>query len=317
MSSDCRQCGARANNAFLCRNCQTTLHATLAAMPWWLNRLTEAAIGQTKMTDNGGRKSAARKDLDGEASLASMIELLPTNEDDLEKARRKREKLALAHALATGGINAKASELLATIADSLGYWTRVLCEQRGADVPTLPAGPAMGASLAAWLAINSAAIALSEDAADIAGDIAGHMDDIIKTINRPQRWWALGECPTQIDDAERDECGTELRAPAETEEVQCRKCGTRHNVHRLLLARKADAEKNLMTRRQLIRYNRELPAEFQVAPRTLRHWLQTGRLCACSGDDDDDDPLYSWVDVQMLVLAKPQILPTGARRRTV
>lgn len=313
--TECRQCGAKSNNAFLCGRCTDKLRDILAAMPWWLDRLTETAIGQTRMSDNAGRKSAARRDLDGDAELAACIEMLPAREEDLEKARRMREKAALAHALATGGINAKASELLATIADSLGYWTRVLCEQRGADVPTLPAGPAKGASLAAWLAINSAAIALSEDAADIAGDIAGHMDDIIKTINRPQRWWALGECPTQIDD--REECGTELRAPAETEEVQCRKCGTRHNVHRLLLARKADAEKNLMTRRQLIRYNRELPAEFQVAPRTLRHWLQTGRLCACSGDDDDDDPLYSWVDVQMLVLAKPQILPTGARRRTV
>ena len=312
--TECRQCGAKAHNAFLCGRCTDKLRDILASLPWWLDRLTETAIGQTRMSDNAGRKSAARRDLDGDAELASCIEMLP-NDDDLEKARRKREKLALAHALATGGINAKASELLATIADSLGYWTRVLCEQRGADVPTLPAGPAMGASLAAWLAINSAAIALSEDAADIAGDIAGHMDDIIKTINRPQRWWALGECPTQTDD--REECGTELRAPAETEEVQCRKCGTRHNVHRLLLARKADAEKNLMTRQQLIRYNRELPAEFQVSPRTLRHWLQTGRLCACSGDDDGDDPLYSWVDVQTLVLAKPQILPTGARRRTV
>jgi hypothetical protein len=116
--SDCTRCGAKANNAFLCRKCLLTAQTTLADLPWWLNRLTEAAVGQTRMTDNVGRKSARRKDLDGDAELAACIELLP-KADDLEKARTARQKQSLAHAVATGGVNLRASELLAEIADSL------------------------------------------------------------------------------------------------------------------------------------------------------------------------------------------------------
>lgn len=296
--TDCQRCGGRANDAFLCRNCQAALQTTLSHLPWWLARLTETAIGQTRMSDNGGRRSARRKDLDGDAELASCIELLP-NEDDLEKARRKREHVALAHALATGGINARASELLDEIADSLGYWCRVLCEQRGLEYTPSPSRRAFGANHARWLRINLGAIAASEDADTIAGDIDGHLEDIVKVVNRPLRWWSLGECPAQVDDAQ-EECGNELRVPANTEEVQCRRCGTRHNVLRLLLSRKSQTETKSMKRSELVRYNRELPAEFQVPPRTLRHWLQTGRLCACG--ELAGDPLYSWIDVQLLML---------------
>ena len=55
-------------------------------------------------------KIRATQRLDGDAELASCIEQLPSD-DDLDKARRKRQQLAR-HALATGGINARASELL-------------------------------------------------------------------------------------------------------------------------------------------------------------------------------------------------------------
>lgn len=293
--SDCGRCGAKAHNAYLCSRCITTAQTTLADLPWWLARLTETATGQTRMADNGGRRSARRKDLDGEKPLAHCIELLP-NEDTLDKARKAREKAALAHALATGGVNARASELLAQIADSLAYWCRVLCEQRGLDYTPSPL-PTHGANHANWLRTNIGAIAAYEDAADILGDIETHLEDIVKVVNRPIRWWHLGECPGWRDDKP---CQTELRVPEGSEEVHCRKCATRHTVHLLLLARKSEAETQPMTRRQLTRYNRELPPEFQVPPRTLQHWLQTGRLCACS--EMAGDPLYSWVDVRLLML---------------
>ena len=59
--TECRRCGAKAQ-LFLCPRCTTTLQRTLDDLPWWLNRLTEAAVGQTRMSDNAGRKSAARRD---------------------------------------------------------------------------------------------------------------------------------------------------------------------------------------------------------------------------------------------------------------
>lgn len=301
--TECQRCDAKAHNAFLCGRCETHLHRLLADLPWWLERLTETALGQTRMADNGGRRSARRRDLDGEAELAACIELLPHGEEDLDKARKAREKAALAHALATGGINARASELLAEIADSLGYWMRVLCEHRGIIPPQLGVSPTLGGMRARWLADNVKAIAASEDAGDVAMDIENHMEDLLRVINRPMRWWALGDCPGWIDkapDREEGPCGSALRVPENTTEVRCRKCGTTHNVQLLLLARKHEAEGTPKTRRELVRYNRELPLEFQVPPRTLRQWLNTGLLQACA--DNDGDPLYSWMDVRLLML---------------
>jgi len=294
--TECTRCGAKSNNAFLCRECLLTAQTALADLPWWLNRLTETAVGQTRMTDNAGRRSARRKDLDGDAELAACIELLP-KADDLEKARTARQKQSLAHAVATGGVNLRASELLAEIADSLAYWCRVLCEIRGLSYTPSPLPVTVGANHARWLRVNAGAIATYDDAADIVGDIEGHLEDIVKVVNRPIRWWNLGECPGWRDD---QPCQTDLRVPEGSEEVHCRKCSTRHTVQLLLLARKAEAETKHMTKRELTRYNRELPAEFQIPPRTLRHWLDTGRLTPCiklAGD-----PLYSWMDVRLLML---------------
>lgn len=294
--TECTRCGAKANNSFLCRNCVNTAQTTLADLPWWLNRLTETAVGQTRMTDNAGRKSARRKDLDGDTDLAACIELLP-KADDLDKARRARQDAALTHALATGGVNARASQLLATIADSLGYWCRVLCEIRGLNYTPSPLPATVGANHARWLRVNIGAIATYDDAADIVGDIEGHLEDIVKIVNRPVRWWHLGPCPGWRDD---QPCQTELRVPEGSEEVHCRRCKNTHTVQLLLLARKAEAEQKHMTKRELTRYNRELPPEFQIPPRTLQHWLDSGRLAACL--ELAGDPLYSWMDVRLLML---------------
>ena len=321
--TECRRCGGKAQ-MFLCPKCETGLLEILTDLPWWLNRLTETALGQTRMSDNGGRKSARRRDLDGEKSLAECIEQLP-DDDDLEKARAKREKRALAHALATGGVNARASELLAEIADGLVFWCRVLCEARGMTYEPPPSRGALGANHALWLKRHVDAITASEDAGDIAADILGRdkkrhslIDQIGRVINRPLRWWKLGQCPTPIRvegpaQAGRPypttACGAELGALQDVKEIRCRECRATHNVHRLLWSRKSEAEAEPMTERELLRYNRDLPPEFQVPPRTLQHWLTTGRLCACG--NSAGDPLYSWIDVRLLVMRRPQMGQAG------
>lgn len=324
-STKCQHCGGGVTDAFLCRQCVETLRTELTELPWWLNRLTETALGQTRMSDNAGRRSARRKDLDGDAELASCIEALP-GDDDLDKARRKREKAALAHALATGGIHARASELLSEIADGLSFWCRALCEARGLDYRPPRPTCSLGANHARWLARHVDAIAASNDAGDIAADILGRdrkraslIDQIVRVINRPYRWWQLGACPTPIrlEGPAQDgrlhpnaPCATELRAREDAREIRCPDCHNLHNVHRLLWSRKSEAEAEPMTERQLVRYNRELPPEFQVPPRTLQHWLVTKRLIPC--DDLDGDPLYSWIDVRLLVVRRPQVAVTGA-----
>lgn len=323
-ATECQRCKGETPD-FLCRECRVELDKALTELPWWLDRLTEAALGQTRMSDNAGRRSAGRRDLDGDAELAACIELLPSA-GDLDKARRKREKVALAHALATGGINARASDLLGEIDDSLACWCRVLCEDRGLEYQPERSGRALGANHAQWLVRHIHAIALSSDAGDIAEDILGRdkrrrglIEQIQAVVNRPWRWWPLGGCPTpiRVEGPNRvgqphpsAPCGFELRAREDATEIRCRECRTVHRVHRLLWARKREIETEPMTSRQLTRYNRELPPEYQVPPRTLRHWLATGRLCACG--ELGGDPLYSWVDVRLLALRRPQTADTGA-----
>lgn len=306
--TECLRCEGKAHNAYLCPRCTSDLRKMLSDMPWWLNRLTETALGHTRMSDNAGRKSATRRDLDGDLELAACIEPLPAGEEDLEKARKAREKLALAHALATGGINAKASELLSEIADSLGYWARVLCESRGLPAPAPSPGSALGTPLAAWLAVNVHAIALSEDADTIALEIEQHLDDIKRTVNRPIKYWYLGQCET-FDEQRDKSCGTHLRVPEGTYEMYCPRCHVNYSVHRLFLARMHERESRLMPFSELAKFNRQLPQEYQIAPRTLQHWRASGIL---RPQIVAEEPLYSWEDVKRLQLRKPQKMATGA-----
>lgn len=308
--TECQRCGAR-SQMFLCAKCERLTRDLLMELPWWLDRLTEAAVGQTRMGDNAGRKSARRKDLDGEAELASCIELLP-NEDDLDKARKAREKAALAHALAAGGVNAKASELLGEIADSLRYWIKVLCDARGQHYQAVQAPNAIshGAKEAIWLAMYVGAISASEDAADILGDIETHHDDIVRVVNRPVRIVYFGRCPTWIEDDNRA-CGVPLRTPDDSVEVYCPRCRRTHNCNRLLLERMDEAERAHLTFDQILRINLDQPPDWQISPRTLRNWKATGMLRPRS-HNADGVALYAWGDVKRLQLRKPQKVMTGA-----
>jgi hypothetical protein len=293
----------------------------LREMPWWLARLTETAIGQTRMSDNAGRKSARRKDLDGDIALAACIEQLPPKEEDLEKARKARERAALAHALATGGINARASELLSEINDSLGYWMRVLCEARGIVPPQLGAGRSLGELQARWLYLNAAAITAYEDAETIVGDIEGHLEDIVRMVNRPVRVWFLGECESW-DERRETPCGADLRVQEGNAEVICPRCHTTHSVHRLFLANVDRAERHIMPWKDLLRVSSTM-GDRQVPRRTLERWRATGQLQPhhWRGPDGEIEliecgpryePMYSWSDVQRLQLRKPQKAATGA-----
>ena len=317
--TECRRCGGRAS-AFLCPRCTTKVDTGLRELPWLLRCLTETATGQTRMSDNGGRRSARRKDLDGDRELAACIEPLPPNKDNnLERARREREQHALATALASGRIHARASQLLGEVADGLAFWCRVICEARGiAYVPIRFMGrrfigplqtdavrasrpTSLGGAEAVWLVVHVASIALSEEADDIASDVERWAEEITIVINRPVRYWPLGQCPAETSDGP---CEAELpRVPEHTEEVRCRSCRSVHSVSRVLVIRKHEREGEPQTWRSLRKYNRDLPPEFQVPERTLRDWLARGRLAPC-GANPEGDPLYSWVDVRLLALDK-------------
>lgn len=319
-TTECQRCGGRAT-LFLCQRHIASLRTLLLELPWWLDRLTETAVGQTRMSDNGGRKSARRTDLDGEKPLAACIEELPEG-DDLDKARRERERHALAVALAAGGCNANASELLAQVAGSLAYWVQVLCEDRGLPTPALPAGRTYGRPAAKWLATYVEAIAAHPEADAIFADIETHHEDIVATVNRPIHRMFLGTCPTWNDERNAY-CGRRLRAPADAVEVHCSRCRATHNVTRLLMAQLSDAEREPVEFDELVRINNCLPEGYGVPARTLRFWRQSDALRprgwlrpdghrGIARHGDGDAPLYSWADVRKLRDSRVQKSATGA-----
>ena len=323
--TECQRCAAKSPNAFLCQRCERTIAQVLADLPWWLNRLVETATGQTRMADTGGRRSARRKDLDGETPLAECIEKFPDDtETDLAKARAARAKAALAHALAAGRVNAKASELLGAIDDSLRYWVKELCDARGVAYARSPLARATapGSEYATWLRVHITAVSASEFAGDIAMDIETHHDDIVEAVNRPRHVLFLGLCPTWDDDR-HSTCGRRLRAPQDAIEVHCRRCNHTHNVNRLLMGQLSDAEREPLPFDELVRINNCLPEGYGIPPRTLRFWRQTETLKprgwlradghrGITRHHPDDVPLYSWADVRKLRDSRPQKTATGA-----
>lgn len=173
-------------HAYLCTRCTKLIAQLLADLPWWLNRLVETATGQTRMTDSGGRRSARRTDLNGEKPLAACIERFPDDgETDLDKARAARAKAALAHALAAGRVNAKASELLGAIDDSLRYWVKELCDARGVAYERSPLArtTAPGSEFATWLRVHITAVSASE--------FAGDMAELMASVGKPFAPWQV------------------------------------------------------------------------------------------------------------------------------
>lgn len=311
--TECQRCSAK-SQLFLCGKCENEVRQALAELPQALDWLTDAAIGRVRLGDNGGRRSARRKDLDGEKTLAECIEPFPDDsEEDLERARRARSKAVLAHALATGGVNARASELLAEINDSLRYWVRELCDARSAvyTPPRRTKWTALGSEYAIWLYANVAAISASELAGDICGDIETHLDDILEAINRPVTQRFLGRCPTWRQTETTDgPCNAKLHAPEDAIEVYCRRCRTSHNINRLSLSMMDEIRREPVSFKLICDANKLQPEGFQIPLRTLQQWRADERLVARAWNGDE--PLYAWADVCRLRAAKPQKALTGA-----
>lgn len=322
--TQCQKCGGK-SVTFLCGKHTGQLRDTLAEFGWWLHRLTETETGQARLGTNGGRKTTRRDDLDGDADLWATLAPLPERMHT-DQANDDRRKQALENALAAGGVNANAALLLASIADQLGYWCRVLCEARGLTYtpPAIRNRPsAYGQNHALWLWANVDAIACSEDAGDIYRDVRAFRRQAEVAVNRPLRWLPLGGCPAEIRvegpnvDGKAHPtapCGEKLRAHDEQADVRCPECRTLHSVAWLQLSRRSEAETQPRTFPELVKFNASQHEDWRVPRATLFRWRQVGMLEPCE-HTDDGDPLYSWVDVELLRVARPQKAATGAAAR--
>lgn len=137
----CKRC-ERATDLFVCKACISELRKRLADLPWWLDRLTETAVGQANLGD-GARRGERRDVLHGDDTLVSHVEPFPRDKDTTPTPRdhRDRHQSALWHALALGKVNGRASDELDRIGNALSTTIRDMCETRGIEVPEFRTRP--------------------------------------------------------------------------------------------------------------------------------------------------------------------------------
>lgn len=138
----CKRCD-RATELFVCRACVSELRDRLRALPWWLDRLTETAVGQARLSPSG--RGGRRRVLHGDDTLVSHVEPFPRDKDSAptEKDQQERYQAALWHALALGRANGHASDELDRIGNALSTTIRDMCETCGLQVPEFRTQPSL------------------------------------------------------------------------------------------------------------------------------------------------------------------------------
>jgi hypothetical protein len=299
----CESCGGK-TDLYLCSICVAQLRDTLASLPFWLDALADAAIGQTRMGD-GGRGSSRREPFKGEDEVlpkcvcghaesahgrpADQRECYEVLDDDKECAcweyrpAVNQAKLR-AQLLAEGRVNARASDRLDAVRNCLTTWVRHIADSRGivfvrvTFIGPLPTGhvrmAATTPALITFLRTHVQSIACDEAAGELLGDLAGHVRAIEKIVNRPEpKLWLT--C-LAWDGARRQECGTDIYCHADTMEVTCPKCRTVWPVRRLQLRMEQEAERKKLAISDILKMNRRMPEDRQISERTLRRWRKPG-----------------------------------------
>lgn len=287
--TECRRCERKAQ-LFICQSCIDTLRTHLRELPWWLDRLTETALGQAKLSDGG--RGASRPVLHGDDTLASHIEPLRKCsceegqcECDMRKARKQRQRDALNHILAAGRVNGRASTAYDRIQNTLVTWIKDTCETRGMGLPRLNTASAM----ALWMAKHANDIAYQEDADKCCDEIIDATRAIERIVNRPPPARSIGPCvtdpaPDEILDKRREDgdlttrCNLELTAGHKTKSVTCPQCKATHeDVEEVVKQNIAEMGELNFTIRQLV--DVVLPKLDETVPqRTLERWVDRGWL---------------------------------------
>lgn len=315
MTAQCQSCSAP-TDLFICSRCCDTLRTTLADLPGWLAALREAAIGQTRMGDSG-RGGTRREPFNGEDEIPVV---------DATKLQ--------AQFLAVGRVNARASDRIDAVRNSLTTWVRHIAESReiafvrvGFIGPLLANHVRMAATtpaLIAFLRMHVQAIACDEAAGECLYDLTNHVRAIERIVDRPIATRFLGNCPTWHERTRRV-CGTELRCREGVIQVTCPTCRQPHNTDRLQLLLMNDLERKDLTLDKILELMRTVvPVEFRVTDRTIRRWRNPGKngeapklkprgyrradgRRVINRHSDDDEPLFRWSDITRLRSEKPTV----------
>lgn len=308
-NSQCASCTAPAA-LFLCARCQTELRAQLHALAHGpkvnghstaglLDACEDVVLRRTRLSTGGGHRKR------GDEQPAPFA----PDEERLDKDGRvipSRQE--------------KAARLLTSARNTLSTTIRDLCETRGVECPEIPD---VG-DMALWLAGNIHAIACDESAGKVRAEVDSLVRSIKTVVDKPIAIQRLGYCPTELDG---QQCRTLLSAREDAIEVYCPKCHTTRSCDRMRAITAAEARRTYITWDQVLEANKEFGAlegrERRINERTLQNWRATGALkprgyLRPSGRrgnhrrSEEDEPLYSWPDVEEL-----RANPVGTARRKV
>ena len=308
-NGECLGCTAPAA-LFLCARCQTELRAQLHDLAHGpkvnghttaglLDACEDVVLRRTRLSTGGGHRKK------GDEQPAPFA----PDEERLDKDGRvipSRQE--------------KAARLLTSARNTLSTTIRDLCEARGVECPAIPD---VG-DMALWLAGNIHAIACDESAGKVRAEVDSLVRSIKTVVDKPIAIQRLGYCPTELDG---QQCRTLLSAREDAIEVYCPKCRTTRSCDRMRAITAAEARRTYITWEQVLEANKEFGAlegrDRRVNERTLQNWRATGALkprgyLRPSGRrgnhrrSDEDEPLYSWPDVEEL-----RANPVGTARRKV
>lgn len=309
MTNQCGSCTAPATLA-ICNRCTEELRADLHALAHGpkfnghttaglLDACEDVVLRRTRLSTGGGHRKR------GDEQPAPFA----PDEERLDKD---------GHTIPSR--QEKAARLLTSARNTLSTTIRDLCETRGVECPEIPD---VG-DMALWLAGNIHAIACDESAGRIRAEVDTLVRRIKTVVDRPVAIQRLGYCPTEVDGAQ---CRTLLSAREDAIEVYCPKCRTTRSCDRMRAIMAAEARRTYITWDQVLEANKEFGAlegrERRVNERTLQNWRATGALkprgyLRPSGRrgnhrrSEEDEPLYSWPDVEEL-----RANPVGTARRKV
>lgn len=308
-NGECLGCTAPAA-LFLCARCQTELRAQLHDLAHGpkvnghttaglLDACEDVVLRRTRLSTGGGHRKK------GDEQPAPFA----PDEERLDKDGRvipSRQE--------------KAARLLTSARNTLSTTIRDLCETRGVECPEIPD---VG-DMALWLAGNIHAIACDESAGKVRAEVDSLVRSIKTVVDKPIAIQRLGYCPTELDG---QQCRTLLSAREDAIEVYCPKCHTTRSCDRMRAITAAEARRTYITWDQVLEANKEFGAlegrERRINERTLQNWRATGALkprgyLRPSGRrgnhrrSEEDEPLYSWPDVEEL-----RANPVGTARRKV
>ncbi|QFG09099.1 helix-turn-helix DNA binding protein [Mycobacterium phage ThulaThula] len=269
----CQVCEGRAQ-LFLCLTHITQLRDTLRDLPWWLERLDEAVVGQVRLGDPG-RRGTKSHELDAYSG--------PDGAEKLAQALRDG-RFRRSAVLALGRVNPKASRLRDRAHNELVTWVRHLCETRGAPVPR----DITTQGLARWLGKHVQAIAADEAAKECHNAVVDLTERIRRVVNRPEPTEYCGPCQHVFTDEQRTEriaasledrpeCRVQLYAKRGARRVMCPECKTEHDVEALQEALLAEADEYSFSISDLSDFI--LPKlGMEIQRRTLQRWAKSGEL---------------------------------------